>query len=96
MKSQIKDIVIGIFAVIGFTAIVMGFNNPAEPQQVTYATPESHVWEFHLSDVSTYQFGARSQAFAINKVTGEVRKYETEYSHIKKSSFGGWATAIEQ
>ena len=25
MKSQIKDIVIGIFAVIGFTAIVMGF-----------------------------------------------------------------------
>jgi membrane-bound ClpP family serine protease len=81
MKSQIKDIVIGIFAVIGFTAIVMGFNNPAEPQQVTYATPESHVWEFHLSDVSTYQFGARSQAFAINKVTGEVRKYETEYSH---------------
>ena len=96
MKSQIKDIVIGIFAVIGFTAIVMGFNNPAEPQQVTYATPESHVWEFHLSDVSTYQFGARSQAFAINKVTGEVRKYETEYSHIKKSSFGGWATAKEQ
>ena len=45
MKSQIKDIVIGIFAVIGFTAIVMGFNNPAEPQQVTYGTPESHVWE---------------------------------------------------
>ena len=35
MKSQIKDIVIGIFAVIGFTAILMGFNNPAEPQQVT-------------------------------------------------------------
>ena len=96
MKSQIKDIVIGIFAVIGFTAIVMGFDNPAEPQQVTYANPESHVWEFHLSDVSTYQFGARSQAFAINKVTGEVRKYETEYSHIKKSSFGGWATAKEQ
>ena len=45
MKSQIKDIVMGIFAVIGFTAIVMGFNNPAEPQQVTYGTPESHVWE---------------------------------------------------
>ena len=27
MKSQIKDIVIGIFAVIGFTAIVMGFTD---------------------------------------------------------------------
>lgn len=95
MKTQIKDIVIGIFAVIGFTAVVMGFTNETEPQQ-TYGTPESHVWEFHLSDVSSYQFGARSQAFAINKVTGEVRKYETEYSHINKSSFGGWATAKEQ
>ena len=31
MKSQIKDIVIGIFAVIGFTAIVMGFANQTEP-----------------------------------------------------------------
>ena len=81
MKSQIKDIVIGIFAVIGFTAIVMGFNNPAEPQQVTYATPESHVWEFHLSDGSS-SAGANN-AFAINKVTGEVRKYNTYYSGIE-------------
>jgi hypothetical protein len=63
MKSQIKDIVIGIFAVIGFTAIVMGFNNPAEPQQVTYGTPESHVWE-GISGGNTYIF---------NKVTGEAR-----------------------
>ena len=31
MKSQIKDIVIGIFAVIGFTVIVMGFTG-IEPQ----------------------------------------------------------------
>lgn len=69
MKSQIKDIVIGIFAVIGFTAIVMGFNNPAEPQQVTYGTPESHVWEMHLHDeLRAY--------FTVNKVTGEVRAYD--------------------
>jgi hypothetical protein len=64
MKSQIKDIVIGIFAVIGFTAIVMGFNNPAEPQQVTYGTPESHVWE--LTNVD-------GRAYAINKVTGDIK-----------------------
>ena len=68
MKSQIKDIVIGIFAVIGFTAIVMGFNNPAEPQQVTYATPESHVWELVISS-------SNAVPYSINKVTGEVRKY---------------------
>ena len=82
MKSQIKDIVIGIFAVIGFTAIVMGFNNPAEPQQVTYATPESHVWEFHLNNPSASgsgNWGKGAHAFAINKVTGEVRKYNTYY-----------------
>ena len=86
MKSQSKDIVIGIFAVIGFTAIVMGFNNPAEPQQVSYATPESHVWEFHLNDPGSTgngNFGRVSHAFAINKVTGEVRKYNTYYSGIE-------------
>ena len=65
MKSQIKDIVLGIFAVIGFTAIVMGFNNPAEPQQVTYGTPESHVWE-GISD-------GQADVYIFNKVTGEVR-----------------------
>lgn len=65
MKSQIKDIVIGIFAIIGFTAIVMGFNNPAEPQQVTYANPESHVW----TDAGQF---SNSVVF-LNKVTGEIR-----------------------
>lgn len=91
MKSQIKDIVIGIFAVIGFTAIVMGFNNPAEPQQETYATPESHVWEFHLNDSSAGNAHSAS-AFAINKVTGEVRKYETNYSYVgKRKIFGHYS-----
>jgi hypothetical protein len=65
MKSQIKDIVIGIFAVIGFTAIVMGFNNPAEPQQVTYGTPESHVW----TDAGQFS----SSVVFLNKQTGEIR-----------------------
>ena len=65
MKSQIKDIVIGIFAVIGFTAIVMGFNNPAEPQQVTSTVPESHEWELVMSVTST-------DAYIYNKKTGET------------------------
>ena len=79
MKSQIKEIVIGIFAVIGFTAIVMGFNNPAEPQQVTYATPESHVWEMHMSSSD----GA-TKVFSINRQTGEVRKYDNESFILEK------------
>ena len=81
MKSQIKDIVIGIFAVIGFTAIVMGFNNPAEPQQVSYATPESHVWEFHISP------NPSDSSFAINKETGEVRKYN--YNSVGRTTSKG-------
>ena len=75
MKSQIKHIVIGIFAVIGFSAIVMGFNNPAEPQQVTYGTPESHVWEM---------YGAEGNgAFVMNKVTGELKVIRANSSGSK-------------
>lgn len=76
MKSQIKDIVIGIFAVIGFTAIVMGFNNPAEPQQVTYGTPESHVWEMYLMDA-----GERHYKYALNKKTGEIRELDKKETY---------------
>ena len=92
MKSQIKDIVIGIFAVIGFTAIVMGFNNPAEPQQVTYANPESHVWEMHMSSSQSY-----THTFSINKQTGEVRRYST-YSNgpiDKNNDFEEYRVAVE-
>lgn len=77
--KNIKDIVIGIFAVIGFTAIVTGFttNESSTPQQIN-GTPESHVWEFHLNSSDIKQ---SVYAFAINKVTGEVRKYETNYQY---------------
>ena len=70
MKTQIKDIVIGIFAVIGFTAVVMGFTNQTEPQQ-TYGTPESHVWEITTS----FEAPNQQRVYTLNKVTGEVRKY---------------------
>ena len=62
MKTQIKDIVIGIFAVIGFTAVVMGFTNQTE--QVTYGTPESHIYEIYMHNTLS--------GFKLNKVTGEV------------------------
>ena len=70
MKSQIKDIVIGIFAVIGFTAIVMGFNNPTSFQQVN-SMPESHVWEIKMAGDNI------PIAFMYNKKTGEVRRMST-------------------
>ena len=64
MKTQIKDIVIGIFAVIGFTAVVMGFTNQTETQQVAYGTPESHIYEIYMHNTLS--------GFKSNKVTGEV------------------------
>tara|TARA_B110000503_G_scaffold45952_1_gene75080 strand:- start:709 stop:969 length:261 start_codon:yes stop_codon:yes gene_type:complete len=71
--KNIKDIVIGIFAVIGFTAIVTGFTNEAEQE---HTVPESHVWEMHLhNSVRGY--------FAINKVTGEVRAYDLRGADTK-------------
>ena len=41
--KNIKDIVIGIFAVIGFAAIVTGFTNETNDPQY----PEAHVWEMY-------------------------------------------------
>ena len=58
--KNIKNIVIGIFAVIGFGAIVTGFTN--EAQQTT----ESHVW-----DIKTTGSGDTT-GFLLNKETGEA------------------------
>ena len=78
--KNIKDITISIFAVIGFVAIITAFTNqPEQANQPVYATPESHVWSFHLGGTT------RSSAFAINKVTGEVRKYNSYYETITES-----------
>ena len=74
--KNIKDITISIFAVIGLVAIITAFTNqPEQANQTT--TPESHVWSFHLSDAE------RSLAYAINKVTGEVRKYDSYHTNIQ-------------
>ena len=71
--KNIKETIIGVFAVIGFVVIASGFstNNATQQptQQPTYGTPESHVWEMHQGADKT------DGAFAINKVTGEVKAY---------------------
>ena len=67
MKTQIKDIVIGIFAVIGFIAVVMGFTNETAPQQ-NCGTPESHVYEMITINVG----GSYGAIYKINKRTGET------------------------
>jgi len=62
--KNIKEVIIGVFAVIGFAAIVTGFTNEAVQE---HTVPESHVWEMHPTLEENF-------GFMYNKVTGEVRK----------------------
>ena len=74
--KNIKETIIGVFAVIGFVVVASGFTTNNEAQEPTYGTPESHVWEMHLHN------GVKGY-FAINKVTGEVRAYDLRGSDTK-------------
>ena len=78
--KNIKDITLLAFAVVGFYTIITAFSSTKsnQPQQVVNGTPESHVWEMHSTSNTNSSF-----AFAINKVTGEVRKYDTKYTGSK-------------
>ena len=71
--KNIKDITISIFAIIGFAFVLSSFTNneKEETTQQVSTTPQHHVWELKL--VQEGDFSGR--AYAINKVTGEVRKY---------------------
>ena len=67
--KNIKETIIGVFAVIGFVVIASGFTTNNATQEPTHGTPESHVWEMKLRELpATY--------FLYNKKTGEVRSYE--------------------
>ena len=65
--KNIKEMVIGIFALIGFAAIATGFSNEAA-EEIDPQYPESHVWEM-------YRTPADGITYTLNKVTGEVKKY---------------------
>ena len=69
--KNIKDITLLAFAVVGFYTIITAFSSTEsnQPQQVVNGTPESHVWEIVVSS------GTNPRAFSINKITGEVRKF---------------------
>ena len=70
--KHIKDITISIFAIIGFAFVLSSFtsNETTETQEVVYGTPESHVWELVVAGTDD-KFA--TDAFAINKETGEVK-----------------------
>ena len=78
MKAKLKDIILYSLAIVG--AVTLFINATTNSQQTTSTVPESHVWEMHLSS---------SEAFSINKVTGEVRKYETVFTRSKGGGYFG-------
>ena len=63
--KNIKEIIIGVFTVIGFMATISEFTNNNETQQINFRTPESHEWEMNVfKDVGGILY---------NKKTGEVK-----------------------
>ena len=72
--GKLKEIVLIGFAVVGFISVLSGFT-----QKENDGTPESHAWTMILNNGID---GNSIQAFAINKITGEVRKYDTSYEKI--------------
>ena len=74
--KNFKDITLSIFAIIGFLTILSSFNN--QTQQTHSTVPESHIWEMYSTTGNT--------AFALNKVTGEVRKYSGTNISVDKTS----------
>ena len=93
MKDTIKNSIIGAFAIFGFVALISSSNTA--PTVIHEGTPESHVWEFHLSDPAS---GGENHgmAFAINKVTGEVRKYESHWGNHRNQRWAGFRVCAQE
>jgi hypothetical protein len=71
MKSKFKDYLLYTLSTIGVVALFISATT-LPPQSST--VPESHVWEIHSDGSSD------ARMYAINKKTGEVRKYASAMS----------------
>ena len=81
MKTKLKDILLYSFAAIGVCSLFIAATN--SPQQTISTVPETHVWEMHSTSN-----GTDSHVFSFNKITGEVVKYETKYTHTSSQVMG--------
>ena len=73
-----KDKVLGIFAGIGIMSLLMATNS--QQPNISYGTPESHVWEIESARLGT---SGLPVAFVWNKKTGEVYKLNTKWKTEK-------------
>lgn len=65
---------LGFLAAIGLLSLLT--QATTEPN---YGTPPSHVWEIQSNQ---YWHTGQEQVYILNKVTGEVRKYEPQYNEF--------------
>lgn len=67
---DLKSILIGAMATALLFISIGATTSSSEPEIIS----DSHVWDFVLNESSEHY---AAEAFAINKQTGEVRKYVT-------------------
>ena len=92
MKDTIKNSIIGAFAIFGLVALISSSNTAPTVIHEGSNTPESHVWEMYLTAGST----GESNAYALNKVTGEVRKYRRGKMESKTALNTEWYVVMSQ
>ena len=85
MQSKFKDYLLYTLSTIGVVALFISATT-LPPQ--TSTVPESHVWEMHSTSSNT-----TSHVYAINKVTGEVRKYESNWGNYKQQKWGTYVVS---
>ena len=86
MKTKFKDFLLYSLACVGAVSL---FLSATQPQQTTSTVPESHVWELGFAESSS----GSAITYAINKKTGEVRKYNNYNLALDKNLLVGASTS---
>ena len=83
-----KSILIGA---LGASLLFVSIGAGTQQEPVTVSTvPESHVWEFHINSPGA----GTGRAYSLNRVTGEVRKYETYRDLTTEDHFGEYIVTM--
>ena len=92
MKDTIKNSIVGGLAIFGLVSLISSSITPTPANMISTGIPESHVWEMHITAGSTEQ----SHAYALNKVTGEVRKYRKGRMDSKSALDTEWYVTMSE
>ena len=92
MNDKLKKTIVGGLAIFGLVTMISSAITPSTVNEVSYETPESHVWVMP----STFE---DNFAFIYNKKTGEVRKLNSytpqAFSAVKNKTNIGYVTMEE-